>query len=88
MSNLTIQVFDGRLPRKISMDTVPEDFSALLAEIERLYPEQSQSLLERSFKDGWLQDYTILLNKKHVHALDEKINPGDEITILGVFAGG
>ncbi len=88
MSSLTIQVFDGILPGKINMDPVPEDFSALLAEIERQFPERSQSLINRSFKDDWLQDYTILLNKKLVHNLHEKIHQGDEITILGFFAGG
>ena len=88
MSSMTIQVFDGILPAKITVDPVPEDFSALLAEIQRQFPDRSQSLISRSFQDGWLQDYTILLNKKLVHNLDEKINPGDEITILGVFAGG
>jgi molybdopterin converting factor small subunit len=90
MSSMTISVFDGVLPIKIAFDEVPRDFNALFAEVARQFPERSKPLVELSFNEDetFLQAYTILLNRKHVHSRDQVINPGDEITILGNLAGG
>ena len=88
MSSITIQVFDGFLPMKIVLDPVPEDFNALFAAVAKLYPDRSQSLLDRSFQEGIEQDYAILHNKKRAQSRDEKIAPGDDIVIIGVFSGG
>lgn len=84
MAGYEVNVLDGSLPTKVTLEVVPEDINSLLDDLERTYVERMRDISARCKN----KQMVIYVNWSKLDTFEKKLAAEDRVVILSNMAAG